>query len=69
MTPKLATPVSALPQLAVTSIFFSSLCASGFFGRVSISKPFWKLAVTLSWSTLSGNSKERSKVPKLRSDR
>jgi hypothetical protein len=44
----------------LTSIFFSSLCASGFFGGLSVSNLFWKLAVILFWSTLSGSSKERA---------
>jgi hypothetical protein len=54
-------------QEALTSIFFSGFCASGFLGRVTVSTPFLKLASILSASTPSGNWKRRSKEPKWRS--
>ena len=56
-------------QAALTSIFFAAVCASGFFGNVTVSTPFLKLASILSVSTLSGTWKERSNEPKFRSRR
>ena len=61
----LAPPAYAL----VIAIFFSFFCASGDFGKVTVSTPFLKLAAILSGSTLSGTWNERWKDPKRRSDR
>src|SRR6516225_489247 len=56
-------------QATLTSIFFAAICASGFFGSVTVSTPFLKLASILSVSTPFGTWKERSNEPKFRSRR
>ena len=56
-------------QAALTSIFFSGFCASGFFGRVTLSTPLLNVASILLASTVSGTWKQRSKEPKCRSCR
>ncbi len=50
-------------QPALTSTLRSGLIASGFFGSVTVSTPFLKLASILSASTPSGSEKERWKAP------
>ena len=44
---------------ALTVIFLAIFCASAFFGKVTASTPFLKLASILSGSTLPGTWKER----------
>jgi hypothetical protein len=53
-------------QATLTSIFFAAICASGFFGSVTVSTPFLKLASILSVSTPSDSG---SNEPKFRSRR
>jgi hypothetical protein len=48
---------------ALMSIFFAGFCASAFFGSVTVSTPFLKLASILSVSTPSGTRKKRWNDP------
>jgi hypothetical protein len=45
------------------AIFFSFFCASGVFGRVTVSKPFWKLAAIFSASMPEGSWNVRWNEP------
>ena len=54
-------------QSPFTSIFLTGFWASGFFGKVTVSTPFLKLASILSASTVSGTRTERANEPKRRS--
>ena len=57
-TPRdLAAETESDQAAALTSIFFAGFCASAFFGSVTVSTPFLKLASILSVSTPSGMRK------------
>jgi len=68
LTPVWAKGYWPVPQDCLIAIFFSGFAASGVFGSVTVSTPFWKVAAILSASTPLGTRNERWKEPYRRSE-